>query len=300
MFNYNFTIHYFMRTIITSDDEAISTVKGIAIICAVLVVAISIFILQGGIYHLNTSSNVPVKANAYTTMNSICCAYDYNTTVSIDITNFTLKSVNNSAIYASLVVINASGAYVFHGNLGKGSLSPYPSSIFTASKNFSVNSRYTLQFYDKQAPSHIYLNISYSGSIIYSSGQITQSSCSSPSNMAIGGSFNLNSTGNSTSGYNTSIYMNITTFSVGSVSNSRIGIQFSVTNSTGKYNYEGYLNGTIKSTSANASIASLFSYSKNLQAGAFYVIHLSGKTQITLASVSFIFCDGPLLQINIS
>ena len=58
--------------------------------------------------------------------------------------------------------------------------------------------------------------------------------------MAIGGSFNLNSTGNSTSGYNTSIYMNITTFSVGSVSNSRIGIQFSVTNSTGKYNYEGY------------------------------------------------------------
>ena len=274
-----------MRKILSKEDRAISKAIGVVLIIVIAAVSIfSIFIIQ------KPPNNVPVKADAYTTLTSICDTYGYNSTVSVDVTNFTLKCVNNSKIDLSLVVINSTGAFVYQGNLGDKSLSPYNSTLTASSKNFSVNSNYKIYIHDAIEPSSISLTFSYSGSIVYRSGQINESS-SIPRGFTSSATTQFSSSGNSTSGYNTSIFLNLSAFSSGSVLSSKIGITFRITNSTGTYNYKGNLGGNIISTSSNASIATFIVDPNVFSGGSDYTIHLYNNALTTSISIVLIYCS---------
>lgn len=279
-----------MKGIKSGEDKAISTTKGVVIILVILIVSLSLLVVTGPINLFRSSSGTLVKADAYTTLSSICCAYDYKTTVSIDVTNFTLGSASNSEMYASLVVINSSGAFVYYGFLGNKNLSPYYSTLNTSSNNFSVNSKYQIHFFGSDSPTHIFLNISYSNSIIYSSGEINQST-SLPQVGSLSAFSQFYSTGNVSSGYNTRIYLNISSFSLGQISNSRIGIQFEITNSSGNYTYDGLLSGNFTTFSNNASTATLVYNSKYFGGGSVYEILLEGNHQTSSISLKLIYCN---------
>ena len=274
-----------MRKILSKEDCAISKAIGVVLIVVIAAVSIfSIFTIQ------NSPNTVPVKADAYTKVTSICDAYGYNTTVSFDVTNFTLKSVSNSKINVSLEVINNSGAFVYQGNLGERSLSPYNLTVKASSNNFSVNSNYKIYIYNAVRPSSISLTFSYSGSVIYRSGQINESS-STPNGFTSSASTQFSSTGNSTSVYNTSIFLNVSAFSSGSVLSSKIGITFRITNSTGTYNYKGNLGGNIYSSSSNSSIATFIVDPKYFSGGSDYTIHLYNNALTTSISIELIYCN---------
>ena len=286
-----------MKNSILKEDAAVSKTTGAIVIVVISVLVLSSLLITGGIKVPTTSTPTVVKADAATKFSSSCNAYGYNTTVCIDVTNFTLHSVSNSEIYLSLVITNSSGSFVYYGYLGNNSLSPYFSTINSSSKSFAVNSDYKIHIYGTNAPSSISANISYSNSVIYSSGQIKQSS--SPSSGYSSASINLISNGNTASGFNTSIFLNVSGFSNGKTLNSNIAVVFSIYNSTGFYDYKGYLDGNIINTTTGASPVTLISDQNYFSGGSDYVISLFNYNQTTSISLRLIYCGSSIYDSGI-
>ncbi len=288
-----------MRKIVTKGDRAISRTLGVSIIVAIVAVSTFSILITQGVQIPFFSSTPAEKVSACTNLTSTGGAFGgFNTTVCFDITNFTLKSVNNSKIGISLLVFNASGSFVYQGNLGEKSLSPYNSTVTSSSNNFSVNSKYTIQIYGSYAPITISLIAYYSGNTVYNSGKIYYSSpC--VQDFSILEYSCLFSSGNNISGYNTSVYLNISSTSK-SVPNSLIGIIFNITNSTGTYNYKGYLNGNIRNVSSNASIATLVSNSTQFSSGNSYLITLFGHSRTSSVDISLYNCASIIAILNMT
>ncbi len=288
-----------MRKIVTKGDRAISRTLGVSIIVAIVAVSTFSILITQGVQIPFFSSTPAEKVSACTNLTSTGGAFGgFNTTVCFDITNFTLKSVNNSKIGISLLVFNASGSFVYQGNLGEKSLSPYNSTVTSSSKNFSVKSKYTIQIYGSHSTITISLIVYYSGNMVYNSGKRY---CNSPSDkiFSSGEHSCLLSTGNNISGYNTSVFLNISSTSM-SVPNSLIGIIFNITNSTGTYNYKGYLNGNIRNVSSNASIATLVSNSTQFSSGNSYLITLFGHSRTSSVDISLYNCASIIAILNMT
>lgn len=122
-----------------------------------------------------------------------------------------------------------------------------------------------------------------------------------PSGDSVGtsGYAQLISTENSTSCYNTNIFIKISTFSNGYVPNTLIGIQFTASNNMRTIHYNGTLGGNILPVSTNASAASLVNYSNNFGSGSKYVIHFSGPFQISYVNLSLYYSNSVILNFQI-
>ena len=182
-----------MKGIITKDDKAVSPIIATILLIAITVVlAATLVTILGGFTHGASSS--AATASVTTQFNSTgSTTTGYTTSIYLNVSSFSVSGVSSSKIDITLTVTNTTGShpgtYTYTGNLG-GSLTStdkYAVATITITadpSSFTGGSSYVISITAGAIGAPLYqptpaqttsvtAQLSYSGSVIYTSSTIT-------------------------------------------------------------------------------------------------------------------------------
>ena len=160
-----------MKQIMTKDDKAVSPIIATILLIAITVVlAATLVTILGGFTHGASGSSATASVKTQFASSST------GTSVYANVSAFSATSVSNSKISVTLTVTVGSTTHTYTGNLGSLSLTGTPGTFYlvTTASSFTGGSDYV--FYDTgltSAATSISLQLTYSGTVIYSSGTVT-------------------------------------------------------------------------------------------------------------------------------
>ena len=178
-----------MKQIITKDDKAVSPIIATILLIAITVVlAATLVTILGGFTHGASSS--AATASVTTQFNSTgSTTTGYTTSIYLNVSSFSVSGVSSSKIDITLTVTNSTGTnhgtYTYTGNLGGPSLTStdqYAVATITITadpSSFTGGSSYVISITPaagQETPSQttsVTAQLSYSGSVIYSSSTVT-------------------------------------------------------------------------------------------------------------------------------
>ena len=180
-----------MKQIMTKDDEAVSPIIATILLIAITVVlAATLVTILGGFTH--GASGSAATASVTTQFNSTsngATTPEYTTSIYLNVSSFSVSGVSSSKIDITLTVTNSTGTnhgtYTYTGNLGGPSLTStdqYAVATITITadpSSFTGGSSYVISITPaagQETPSQttsVTAQLSYSGSVIYSSSTVT-------------------------------------------------------------------------------------------------------------------------------
>ena len=181
-----------MKQIMTKDDEAVSPIIATILLIAITVVlAATLVTILGGFTH--GASGSAATASVTTQFNSTsngATTPEYTTSIYLNVSSFSVSGVSSSKIDITLTVTNTTGGshagtYTYTGNLGGPSLTStdqYAVATITITadpSSFTGGSSYVISITPaagQETPSQttsVTAQLSYSGSVIYSSSTVT-------------------------------------------------------------------------------------------------------------------------------
>ena len=175
-----------MRQVISKDDKAVSPIIATILLIAITVVlAATLVTILGGFTKgaSSTAANASATTNfAYNntyTSGSPPPTSDFNSTiVYVNVSAFSTTGVINSKISVTLTFTNSSGTSTFTGNLaGLTDAQGQVVKIVSSSSSFTGGSDYTIYVlntgHSAKSTSSITIQLTYSGSVVYTSGTVT-------------------------------------------------------------------------------------------------------------------------------
>ena len=160
-----------MKGIITKDDKAVSPIIATILLIAITVVlAATLVTILGGFTH--GASGSAATASVSTQFSSTGSGSSYTTSVFLNVSSFSASNVSSSKIAITLTLTNAAGVIsTYSGYLG-GTLTN--SATFTSSTPyFTGGSDYEITVAGTSQINSVTVQLTYSGSVIYSSGPTT-------------------------------------------------------------------------------------------------------------------------------
>ena len=163
-----------MKQIMTKDDKAVSPIIATILLIAITVVlAATLVTILGGFTHGASGSAATASVKTEFASSST------GTSVYANVSAFSATNVSSSKISVTLTVTEGGTTYTYTGNLGSSSLTntsssssntfnQTPPTFFTAGTNYEFTDSGHLI-----SVTSITLQLTYSGSVIYSSGTVT-------------------------------------------------------------------------------------------------------------------------------
>ena len=161
-----------MKQIMTKDDKAVSPIIATILLIAITVVlAATLVTILGGFTHGASGSSATASVKTQFASSST------GTSVYANVSAFSATSVSNSKISVTLTVTSSGHTYTFTGNIG-GVLTNTSSSsstfnVTTSATSFTGGSDYVFNDVSPKIVTSVTLQLTYSGSVIYSSGTVT-------------------------------------------------------------------------------------------------------------------------------
>ena len=164
-----------MKQIMTKDDKAVSPIIATILLIAITVVlAATLVTILGGFTH--GASGTAATANVPT---QLATSSSTGTSVFANVTAFSATNVSSSKISVTLTVTAGGKTFTYTGNLGSTSLANASSSTTntftqkTPPAFFTAGTDYVFTDAALQSATSITLQLTYSGSVIWSSGTVT-------------------------------------------------------------------------------------------------------------------------------
>ena len=163
-----------MKQIMTKDDKAVSPIIATILLIAITVVlAATLVTILGGFTH--GASGTAATANVPT---QLATSSSTGTSVFANVTAFSATNVSSSKISVTLTVTAGGKTFTYTGNLGSTSLANANGSTtntFTQTPPafFTAGTDYVFTDAALQSATSITLQLTYSGSVIWSSGTVT-------------------------------------------------------------------------------------------------------------------------------
>ncbi len=160
-----------MKLIITKDDKAVSPIIATILLIAITVVlAATLVTILGGFTH--GAANSAATASVSPQFSSTPATSGYDTSIYLNVTSFSANNVSSSKIAVSITVTcGSSGSVTYSGNLGTSPLTH--SAILSTVPYFTGGSDYQITATNTAQVTSITVQLTYSGSVIYSSGTVT-------------------------------------------------------------------------------------------------------------------------------
>ena len=163
-----------MKQIMTKDDKAVSPIIATILLIAITVVlAATLVTILGGFTH--GASGTAATANVPTQL----ATSSNGTSVFANVTAFSATNVSSSKISVTLTVTAGGKTFTYTGNLGSTSLANANGSTTntftqkTPPAFFTAGTDYVFTDAALQSATSITLQLTYSGSVIWSSGTVT-------------------------------------------------------------------------------------------------------------------------------
>ena len=159
-----------MKGIITKDDKAVSPIIATILLIAITVVlAATLVSILGGFTH--GASGSAATASVSTQFSSTGSGSSYTTSVFLNVSSFSASNVSSSKIAITLTLTAGSVTTTYSGYLG-GTLTN--SATFASSTPyFTGGSDYEITVTGSSQVTSATVQLTYSGSVIYSSGPTT-------------------------------------------------------------------------------------------------------------------------------
>ena len=160
-----------MKQIMTKDDKAVSPIIATILLIAITVVlAATLVTILGGFTH--GASGSASTASVSTQFSSTGSSTSYTTSIFLNVSSFSASNVSSSKIAITLTLTTASGATnTYSGYLG-GTLTS-PATFTSSTPYFTGGSDYEITVTGSSKVNSVTVQLTYSGSVIYSSGSIS-------------------------------------------------------------------------------------------------------------------------------
>ena len=173
-----------MRQVISKDDKAVSPIIATILLIAITVVLAATLVTILGGFTKGASSSA-ATASVSTQYSSTGSAKGFNTSTFLNVSSFSANNVSSSKIAISLTITNSTGTYTYTGNLGGKTLSSSTSNAvstanivntayFTGGSDYEITvTGWTASGTNGVITTSVTVQLTYSGTVIYSSGTVT-------------------------------------------------------------------------------------------------------------------------------
>jgi flagellin-like protein len=163
-----------MRQVISKDDKAVSPIIATILLIAITVVlAATLVTILGGF--TKGASGTAATASATTNFEYNSTSSPGSTNVYLNVSAFSTTGISNSKIAVILTLTNNTGTFTYTGNLAS-ITGPETVVISSTQSTFTGGSDYTIYVHNAaltSATTSITVQLTYSGSVVYTSGTVT-------------------------------------------------------------------------------------------------------------------------------